>query len=383
MANQVWLHVGLPKTGTTYLQTILWDNRDALRDQGVLVPGRSARQHLWASAVVREDPNVHRRHPRAPLAWDELKERIEEWPDTAIVSHEFFAGASQAQAARVISDLDGAEVHVVVTARELVSLVTARWQEWIKNGETTPIDSYPTTEVVDPADEWGWGTLDVAGVLQRWGATLEPSRVHLITVPGPGEPQDLLWERFAGLVGIDPGGCATPGSRTNESLGVVAVELLRRINTDLRGFTSPFDRGVWVRGYLAQQTLGNGGERFWPASDRVAELRTRGAEAVARVRKQRYDVIGDLDDLLTPAELPARRHPESVTETEMLDVAVDAIRTMLVDVRELTAQASTPAQDRPGPSQERLAFLGGLVRRRPVRLLGGLVQRLRIRGAPG
>ena len=32
--------------------------------------------------------------------------------------------------------LGGAEVHVVVTARDTVSLVTARWQEFVKNGST-------------------------------------------------------------------------------------------------------------------------------------------------------------------------------------------------------------------------------------------------------
>ena len=35
----LYLHIGLPKTGTTYLQTILWQNRAALSAQAVLVPG--------------------------------------------------------------------------------------------------------------------------------------------------------------------------------------------------------------------------------------------------------------------------------------------------------------------------------------------------------
>ena len=32
------LHVGLPKTGTTYLQAVLAHHRDALREAGVLYP---------------------------------------------------------------------------------------------------------------------------------------------------------------------------------------------------------------------------------------------------------------------------------------------------------------------------------------------------------
>ena len=61
MAARVYLHVGLPKTATTYLQTILWANRDALEQQGVRLPGGSRRAHLWASRVIREHPASRRR----------------------------------------------------------------------------------------------------------------------------------------------------------------------------------------------------------------------------------------------------------------------------------------------------------------------------------
>ena len=65
MARRVFLHVGLPKTGTTYLQSIAWAGKDALRRQGVLLPGFGPRQHLWASCVVREEPRLERRHEDA------------------------------------------------------------------------------------------------------------------------------------------------------------------------------------------------------------------------------------------------------------------------------------------------------------------------------
>ena len=36
MTREVLLHIGLPKTGTTFLQEALWANKTALRDRGVL-----------------------------------------------------------------------------------------------------------------------------------------------------------------------------------------------------------------------------------------------------------------------------------------------------------------------------------------------------------
>ena len=255
MATTVYLHVGLPKTGTTYLQTILWKNRDELRRQGILLPGFGPRQHLWASGVVREEPNLANRHADAPRAWDQLTDEVNAWPGTAVISHEFFAGASPEQVARAVAAFAGAEVHVVVTARDTVSLVTARWQEYVKNGATTPIDGYPEGEETSPHDAWDWGSLDVADVLRRWSTAVPPARVHVLTLPKPTEPRETLWVRFAALLGIDADRCDASGSEANESLGVVEVELLRRVNADLQGFGRPLDRGVWIRGYLAQGKL--------------------------------------------------------------------------------------------------------------------------------
>jgi len=339
MARTVFIHIGLPKTGTTYLQTILWDNRDELIRQGVLLPGFGSRQHQWASAVVRGERRLRRRHRDAPAAWDDLVREIDAWPGTALVSHEFFAGATQEQAARAIAALGDAEVHVVVTARDTVSLVTARWQEFVKNGATTPVDDYPRSAQANPRDAWGWDTMDVADVLLRWGDDLPPERVHVLTLPKPTEPRETLWLRFAKLVGIDPSTCDEGGSGANESLGVVEVELLRRVNGDLKGFGSPLRRGVWIRGYLAQGKLvPRKGEKFWPSPDRVAQLRERGDRAVDLLEAQGYDVVGDLEDLRTPTDLQQRRHPDSVTDAELVDAASATIAAMLTDVRKLTNQ---------------------------------------------
>ena len=46
-------------------------------------------------------------------------------------------------------------------------------------------------------------------------------------------------------------------------------------------------------------------------------------------------MIGDLDSLLVPDELPERRTPESVTDAEVAEVAVELAARMLHDVRDL------------------------------------------------
>ena len=55
-------------------------------------------------------------------------------------------------------------------------------------------------------------------MLDRWTAGIPRERVHLVTVPPPGSSPTLLWERFAGLFGLDVEEFA-PTERVNASLG--------------------------------------------------------------------------------------------------------------------------------------------------------------------
>lgn len=337
MAEKVFLHIGLPKTATTYLQTIIWHNRTALEAQGVRLPGRARRDHLWATRIVREDPQFAKvSQPHRLAAWDRLLADVAEWDHTCLISHEFFAAASAPQAARAVEQLAPAEVHLVVTAREPLGLFTASWQESIKNRDTTPMAEYALTESEDPNDVWNWRTLDIHRVLERWAPHVAPERVHVLPLPGKGAPRREIWDRYAALIGVDPDSVDLSRSFPNASMGVVEAETLRRMNHHLSGFSSAIDRGTYIRTFLADERLvPRQGDPFWPQPDRVEQIRRRGRSAVDYIAEQGFDVIGDLDALLVPDHLPERRVPESVTDDEVAEVAVELAARLLYDVREL------------------------------------------------
>ena len=55
MAERVFVHVGTPKSGTTYLQAGLWAQREALGSHGLLFPGRTPFDQNRASLLVRKN----------------------------------------------------------------------------------------------------------------------------------------------------------------------------------------------------------------------------------------------------------------------------------------------------------------------------------------
>jgi hypothetical protein len=342
MAARVYLHIGLPKTGTTYLQTVMWADRERMRDQGVLLPGRERRDHLWTTRIVREDPNLPTYEERVRESWGVLKEEIARWDRTALISHEFFAGASPEQAQRMVGELGPAEVHLVVTAREPVGLYSGGWQESLKNRDSRTMTEFAEAEVSEnPMSVWNWRTLDVRLVLERWSQAVPADRVHVLPLPPPGSPRELLWQRFAGLIGLDADSFDLAPTFPNESMGVAEAETLRRVNDHLKDadFERPFDRGVYIRTFLADERLATrDGEKYWPTEAILAECRRRAVAAVAHIEQAGYDVVGDVRDLLVPDELEPRRSVDSVTEAEVAEVATALVGRLMHDVRRIRTE---------------------------------------------
>ncbi|MCW2791711.1 MAG: hypothetical protein JWO76_809 [Nocardioides sp.] len=353
MVERVFVHIGLPKTATSYLQTIIWSNRDALRAAGVVVPGAERRDHLWASRTVRNVRHAATAPREHRTAWTRLLAELERSPGTGLVSHEFFAAASRKQARAMVEALPTDEVHLVVTAREPLGLFAASWQESLKNGETVPLAEYARHVSKSSNAIWNWRTLDLRLVLERWSVAVPPERIHVLVLD-PAAPREDVWNRFAGIVGFDPAACDLSGSFPNSSMGVVEAETLRRVNTRLEGFTKGFDKGVFLRSYLADERLvPRRGERFWPEPDQIEDCRQRGRDAVSHLAAGSYDVVGNLEHLLVPEHLEERRVPASVTDTEVADVAVDLVAVMLGDVRRLRRRAR--ADDGAAPRLRSLA----------------------------
>jgi hypothetical protein len=331
MTSRVVLHVGTPKSGTTTVQTLLRRHRDAFAAQGVLVAGPRRVDLVHAGLIVRDDPRAARLDAHAATAWARLVAEIGDWSGpTAIVSYELLAAATAEQSARAIAAFGDAEVHVVVTARDLARGVAAAWQERLKFAGTVALEDWRMR--ADRA-EWGWWTLDPAGVLGRWGAGLPAERVHLVTVPADGE-DEILWGRFVAACGVDPLPFAVEVPRENRSLGPVAAEVLRRINLALGGaFPTDAERARWLRDVLAGRVLADLAPGPLAITDaQYDDALARGEQAIATLRATGLRVHGDLEDLR--ATRPVGRMPGEVAEDEVWEVTARAVVRLLTLLRQ-------------------------------------------------
>ena len=100
--KKVYLHVGSPKSGTTYLQSVLRGNIDRLADAGVLVAGKTHTELVHAGLVLREDPRAEKLlDDDQRKSWDRVVQQVAKWRGHAvIISYELLSAASAEQARR-------------------------------------------------------------------------------------------------------------------------------------------------------------------------------------------------------------------------------------------------------------------------------------------
>ncbi len=343
----VYMHIGAPKTGTTWLQRILWRNRPNLRKAGVLYPGPPNQPaHFKAALDLRGVGFGYGKSRMAqPVgAWDLVAEEARAWPGRTVISHEVFVWASEDQVRRAVDSLAPADVHIVFTARDLVRQLPAVWQEDVKNGHTLPFDDF-IRDVAEPgangrSGEWFWGAQAAHECLPRWASVVGDDQVHVVTVPPSGSAPELLWGRFAGCVGID--GLFEPdlSPEANPSMGLAETEMLRRVNLALNGRLPWHRYERLIKRRLAEKVLAQRPDKvridvppaWYPwAYDRSVEV-------VEGLRASGYDIVGSLEDLIPPSpdERPGDKNRELSSE-DVLEAAVDTLADTLLELHRRAA----------------------------------------------
>ncbi|HEX5018329.1 MAG TPA: hypothetical protein VFX15_12180 [Actinomycetes bacterium] len=324
MTPVVHLHIGEPKSGTTYLQAILEENRAVLESAGLVTPGKRMQIRAAQDAI---------RGTSDGELWRKLADELLSWPGpNALISMETLCRAAPPAVKKAVEAFHGADVRVHLTVRDVLRSLPAQWQQTTQHRKTWSWSEYSTAVMTHdgshPATNNFWSQHDLEKILKRWVKVVGVQNVCVVTVPQPGAAPMLLWQRFAEALAL-PEVDVTPPQQSNESLGQVSAELMRRVNVAIEPLQfSEKQYNQAVRAILARDVLAPRRakepkvlppESARPWADRESE------RLIEAVRASGVRVVGDLEDLRPHASGYAPNATEP-NDTELLDAAMDAVR---------------------------------------------------------
>ena len=304
--RRLYVHIGLQKTGTSYLQAVMLGNRDELAAQGADLVPRDQAADLRAHArrpralPARPRPGVGDRraaslHPRAGRG-DRLAggaRARSRWPQHRATRY----GASSRPAAT-------ARYTSWRRCATWPARLPSAWQQYLKSGGTLDYEPVPGEH---PGGRTDRKPQPVLAPSRRAGhpGQVEPrssaSTGHTWSpCHRPAAHRTLLLERFARVLDVDASRLRLEERPHNAGLGRVQADLLRRVNHEL-----PDE-------LLRRQVYGNIGKRYLASqvlsSQVTGKIRVPGpyrdwveetsARQVAALADAGYAVEGDLADLL-------------------------------------------------------------------------------------
>jgi hypothetical protein len=381
--SKVFVHVGPFKSGTTFIQGVLYNNRDRLAANGVVLPRETWPEHIRSVVdLLRRQSKL-----RAPVVTDG------EWnilvgAATAVISMEFLCTASPEAVRRLVDSLAPAEVHVVYTARDLVKVLPSAWQTVLRTGHAPSWDEWlgSVRSVAQEAPEapeahrgvlqavglgrsktWGsklWRQQDPRQVLPAWLEHVPAERVHVVTVPPSSAAPGQLWERFCSAVGLEPGAYDTEVPRSNASLGGVECEVLRGLNVAAAGRIPADVYGDLVKRFVAREVLEQRRPQSYPLvlpDEERGWLSARADQAAAYLGGSGFQVHGDLGDLDSTPPAGAVRRPGEVSDTELVPALQETLAEVVVEMAR--RQGLKPFQgprshEAPLPRPEELGLTG-------------------------
>jgi hypothetical protein len=362
MPRRVNLHLGLPKTGTTYLQRALWDSRERLAASGTLYPGRQARSQRLAAYDLLGRRLTGAEATDVAGAWRGLMEEIaESRHENAIVSDELLVHSRRRQLRRIVTGLAPAEVNAVITVRDLGRALRSMWQYEVLQGATwqwpefleaarDPRHGRPTAGV------GFWLRYDLERVVGSRRRLVPADRIHVVVLPQAGTSPERLLELFSAAVGVEPGVIVPPPDLRNRSVGVPETEVLRRLNLAV-GVSLNETQRLRVYGVLrrSMQERPSNGE-LAISEEHYPWLAQRSESLIEYLRTSGCHVYGELADLrpdLTPAA--GEIDPGLVPNEELLDATSAALEGLTRHYADFWQQARRRSERTPVAAATRVA----------------------------
>jgi hypothetical protein len=354
------------KSGTTSIQALLFGQRVALADRGVLTLG-----DRWADQVAGVRELIA--SPEAPgEPWQRLVEQAQGWSGCSVISMEFLGPFVPRRVTAAVRSFGGLPVHVVLTLRDLGRSVPSLWQEAVQNGrawswadyqagarDARPWQMQPPVARSEPGRTF-WRQQDAHRIASRWAHVVGPDRVTVVTVPPSGTPSRALIERFGRAVGFATDDLEVPQPR-NTALGAASVQVLQRVNARLAelGLGESDARSV-RKGLLAKRVLSTRrGEEKRIGLDVQSWVVETSAQMSERLGAMGVRLVGEWADL---APVPiAGVDPAETPEVELVAAARHGFEGLSERLQRRRVTVKTPTWPAAPSPDEAVDALAGLV----------------------
>ncbi len=300
------LHIGPPKTGTSALQSACHACRKSMREQGVRYAGGAKQASTAAYAVTRR---VHPSTGKPPSMrhWSSLLREVRGARESRVlISSEFFAGASDEQAAKIVRDLDAARVHIAITLRPLAKILASRWQQNVQEGARIQYEEWLHAVLDTPESDHGkrfWSRQRHDALVKRWVHAAGADRVTVVIVDE--SDHDALLRNFEGLLGLTSGTLLPQRDASNRSMTLEEIEAVRTFNEQFFAdhFSKALHYKLMARGaalHMKSRTPATTEARLVTPSWAIEKANRFGTEVAASIRELGVNVVGDLEALVVP-----------------------------------------------------------------------------------
>jgi hypothetical protein len=327
VARRLVLHLGSMKSGTSFVQNVLGQNKQALADQGVLFPGPRWRAQVQAvqELIGAGGPDQPPTRPDGP--WQRIVDEVNAWHGDALISMEFLGPRNVAKIRQIKAAFPDTEIRAILTCRDLGRNVPAMWLESVQTGGTTPWGDYLTAvrkrNGTRPARNF-WKHQDIPVVAARWAGELGHDHLTLVTVPQKGAAPDLLWRRFAEAAGFKAADFDLE-VRANKAIGLATAQVLLTLNQSYAATADAMPRyyDEYVKHRLAKRGLAERAHLEPRLGLKEAWVVKEAARQVSVLRESGYRVVGDLEEL--QAVPVAGIHADEVSPTDLADAWTAAL----------------------------------------------------------
>lgn len=251
------IHIGYPKTGTTYIQSIL-DKPEYFMPVGkpaVRQELRKLADSIISTPVFEYDANSIKYDFIDAINRFKSSERGSKYhPDcTTILSHElltgdlFFGKDASLIADRLVSTFDGA--HIIITIREQVSMVESLYRYYIRGGGSLPIQDF-LYKVNSPAvDVFGESSIFTKfcyhNIIRYYQSLFGKKNVSVIPYELLKNNKEAFVKSFMAAcnkeISINEAKLLTPSKASNVSFSSSTININRFLN---KFITTPNEAGV-------------------------------------------------------------------------------------------------------------------------------------------